>query len=593
MNHLLAGAGIADHFMLINFLKRLFHSRGAALDAGYYLDLAETELAAKRSAAAATHYEQAWARLGKHDSRRAHTALRMARSLKFDDELDAAEIWFQRVLDIEPGNTDALELLAFLHYNQSRPALAQLAMQRRIAAKPAPGLELRKALMGLPAICDSVDEIGEVRARYDLALDDLLDAKPAPMIDPVVEVGLTPFYLAYYGIEDRALMKKLAGVIRKNYSGAAVIPDFRGRFRRRKRRVAFVSTNFNTHSIGRTTIGWIRDLPRDDFEVWVFSIAPRAADPLAEDIRRAADVYVVLSTNMDSIRAEIAAGEPDFLIFADLGMHPLTYYLAFWRLAPVQLLAWGHPVSMGIDSVDHFISADMLEPPGGEQQYSENLLRLSRYFMPRYTRPSQTPEPIDRESLGLPRNANLYGCPQTMFKLHPDFDEVFASILDRDPAARIVLIEARKPWANKFLRRIERRIGAQTDRLLMLPQRPAPEFHKLLSCMDVLLDPFYFGGNNSSAEGLALGVPVITLPAPQLRGRFTLGHYREMEFDGCIAKSAEQFIEITLSLGTDAEARRAASERILASCGRLFDRPDAGVALGEALQALCPQAGNG
>ena len=499
---------------------------------------------------------------------------------------------FLQAMTIEPGHRGALRAQADLLYNESNsPAATRVATKCITSSRDTAG-RLRRALM-LPIIPDSIEEITEARVRFEEDLDLLLADKSDPLPNPESSVGMTAFYLAYYGIEDRALMKKLAGVIRKNYSGAAVIPDFRGRFRRRKRRVAFVSTNFNTHSIGRTTIGWIRDLPRDDFEVWVFSIAPRAADPLAEDIRRAADVYVVLSTNMDSIRAEIAAGEPDFLIFADLGMHPLTYYLAFWRLAPVQLLAWGHPVSMGIDSVDHFISADMLEPPGGEQQYSENLLRLSRYFMPRYTRPSQTPEPIDRESLGLPRNANLYGCPQTMFKLHPDFDEVFASILDRDPAARIVLIEARKPWANKFLRRIERRIGAQTDRFLMLPQRPTPEFHKLLSCMDVLLDPFYFGGNNSSAEGLALGVPVITLPAPQLRGRFTLGHYLEMEFDGCIAKSAEQFIEITLSLGTDAEARRAASERILASCGRLFDRPDAGVALGEALQALCPQAGNG
>lgn len=505
---------------------------------------------------------------------------------------DEAQQAFLQALTIEPGHAGALRAQADLLYNQADTHAATRVASQCITSSRDTSARLRRALM-LPIIPDSIEEIVTARARFGEELDLLLAENSDPLPNPEASVGMTAFYLAYYGMEDRALMEKLARVIRKCYSGAAAIPDFRGRFRRRKRRVAFVSTNFNTHSIGRTTIGWIRDLSRDDFEVWVFSIAPHPGDTLAGDIGRAADVYVVLSTNMQSIRAQIAAGEPDFLIFADLGMHPLTYYLAFWRLAPVQLVAWGHPVSMGIDSVDHYISSAMLEPTGSQQHYSENLLRLSRYFMPRYARPIPSPEIISRESLGLPLHANLYGCPQTMFKLHPDFDLVFASILERDPAARIVLVEARKSWTKKLLRRLERRIGAQAERILVLPQRPTPQFLKMMSCMDVLLDPFYFGGNNSSAEGLSLGIPVVTLPGPQLRGRFTLGHYLEMGFNGCIANSASEFTELALSLGTDAEARRAVSERILQSCERLFDRPDAGAALGEALQTLSPPAGNG
>ncbi len=38
----------------------------------------------------------------------------------------------------------------------------------------------------------------------------------------------------------------------------------------------------------------------------------------------------------------------DILFYPDLGMTPLTYFLAFARLAPVQCVSWGHPVTTGI-----------------------------------------------------------------------------------------------------------------------------------------------------------------------------------------------------------------------------------------------------
>jgi predicted O-linked N-acetylglucosamine transferase (SPINDLY family) len=76
---------------------------------------------------------------------------------------------------------------------------------------------------------------------------------------------------------------------------------------------------------------------------------------------------------------------------------------------------------------------------------------------------------------------------------------------------------------------------------------------------------------------------VVTLPGSQLPGRFTLGLYQEIDLDSCIARSADEYVEIALRLGRDAEYRRSVSERISARCARLFDRPDAGLALGEEL----------
>ena len=83
---------------------------------------------------------------------------------------------------------------------------------------------------------------------------------------------------------------------------------------------------------------------------------------------------------------------------------------------------------------------------------------------------------------------------------------------------------------------------------------------------------------------------VVTRPGSQLPGRLTLGLYREIALDCCIARSADEYVEIALRLGRDAEYRKSVSEQISARCARLFDRPDAGLALGEELLRIAAAA---
>ena len=42
-------------------------------------------------------------------------------------------------------------------------------------------------------------------------------------------------------------------------------------------------------------------------------------------------------------------------------MSPTTYFLAFSRLAPVQIASWGHTETTGIDTIDYFLSTTLFE----------------------------------------------------------------------------------------------------------------------------------------------------------------------------------------------------------------------------------------
>ena len=70
---------------------------------------------------------------------------------------------------------------------------------------------------------------------------------------------------------------------------------------------------------------------------------------------------------LPSFRAAIETvteGGLDIIVFADLLSEPLTYFAAFGRLARVQCVFWGNPVTSGQPTVDYFISGVRLEPRG-------------------------------------------------------------------------------------------------------------------------------------------------------------------------------------------------------------------------------------
>ena len=56
---------------------------------------------------------------------------------------------------------------------------------------------------------------------------------------------------------------------------------------------------------------------------------------------------------------------------------------------------------------------------------------------------------------------------------------------------------------------------------MFIPGVPQSEFPGLLLMADVLLDPLYFGGGNTTYEAIAIGVPIVTWPGPFMQGRVT------------------------------------------------------------------------
>jgi len=185
-------------------------------------------------------------------------------------------------------------------------------------------------------------------------------------------------------------------------------------------------------------IGTIRNLSRERFEVVVAS-AQRPNDSFAEQFVKAADEYVVLDGKLRSASEQLQALELDVLFFTDVEMDPMTFSLAFTRSALIQCVTWGHPVTTGGRFMDYFISSELLEVSDAQDHYTEKLVKLPDlavfYTPPKLTRPLP-----NRKDFGFTADQNLYGCLQTLFKFHPEFDEIIAGILQQDRKGHLLLI---------------------------------------------------------------------------------------------------------------------------------------------------------
>ena len=121
-------------------------------------------------------------------------------------------------------------------------------------------------------------------------------------------------------------------------------------------RRAFCRHSFTATPSASSTWGSSANLSRAHFAVTLLRF-PGPDDALAHALAQSADRVVTLPRNLDLARRQIADQELDVLYYADIGMDPLTYFLAFARLAPVQCVTWGHPVTTGIPTIDYFLSS--------------------------------------------------------------------------------------------------------------------------------------------------------------------------------------------------------------------------------------------
>lgn len=478
------------------------------------------------------------------------------RTLQLDKALEA----FKKSQMYDPTQNTSLCSLSLLQKRLGLIEESRKSYQKLFERDPSYGTVIEMAL-ALPFFYQSAHEMEAHRTNYTQQLLQLLET-PMSIFEPmdVIRTSVN-FQLAYHGKNDRDIQAGLGHL----FSKALDVDPFVPHKPHPKIRVGFVSKFMDDkHTIGKLNNELIRLLPRDIFDVHIFHVMfdyhPKRHGGIHQLSNGDKGMYIPIENTQLASRI-IRRTELDVMFYTDIGMDPMTYFLAYHRLAPVQCVTWGHPVTTGIPTMDYFISSHAIEPAqAAEEHYTESLVLLDS--MPTvYKRPPipTIPEGFDsytKEEFGLSEQDNVYACPQSCFKFHPEFDAMLAQILERDPKGKLILIrDYSEHGQNQLMKRLEKTFGALMDRVVVLPRMTRDQFLRLMAISDVLLDPIHFGGGNTTYEGLAMGTPIITLPGEFMRGRVTYGCYQQMGSDAvksaCIAEDAEDYVTKAVELVTN------------------------------------------
>ncbi len=486
---------------------------------------------------------------------------------------------FQSALLHTPNHPDACFNLATALQTQGRLEEASHYYHQASAAGFGAVARILCDLMLAP-IMGPWEEVRASRAKFESNLDRLL-AESVSIEDPVKDGCLTNFYAANHGFNDKDIQQKIAHFYEK--ASPSLLYSARHcdqpRSTGKSIRIGFYSKHIYMHSVSICFNKVVEHLSQQDgFEVMLISNHDASHAAVSRLYSNFKGEHVQVPYQLEAARNKIALLELDIFVYLDIGMEPLSYFLAFSRLAPIQCVLPGHPVTTGIKNVDYYLSYDLAESPDAQDHYSEKLLRLpiGAFYFERPTLPLTFKT---KQDFGLPNNRRIYLCPMKLQKIHPDFDEAMTRILELDPEGLIVLFEDHQhtAWKELLEQRFNKTVPTTVrDRIWFLPWiNDREDFLSINQLSDVVLDPFHFGIGSTAISVFSVGTPIVTKPSQYLRGRIGLFYSKLLDTMECVENSTEDYARKAVAIATDGVLRQKIKSKLLSNSGNVFENQQA------------------
>jgi predicted O-linked N-acetylglucosamine transferase (SPINDLY family) len=411
------------------------------------------------------------------------------------------------------------------------------------------------------------DEFLEKRKKIKENLEYLLlKTLPICTLENISGIPVSNFFLSYQGLPSIDIFKLKSQLVRK------ICPELSFKidtsFINKKVNVCFHS-NFlsRKHSVFKDRHLVIKGLAdSDEFNVYFTTF-----DDLT-DVKYSFGKakHIKLDTKLEEIKKKLIELKLDILVYCEIGMDPRAYFMAHLKLAKIQINTWGHSDSSGIDTIDYFISSKLYELPLKEAQthYTEQLI-LQNSLCTAYLNPLSGYNIStfkDRYHYGFTDEVVIFFCAQSLFKFNPLFDNYLINILQANKNFILCIsnneskAEVIKRFNNKFI----------TSQIHTFPMMQHSEYMNLINISDVILDPYPFGGCNSSLEAFSLNKVVVTHASKMINGRFTCGFYKKMGLDNIVTYSMTEYTKLAIKLGNDIKYRKKIENKIKAAQEFLF-----------------------
>jgi protein O-GlcNAc transferase len=495
--------------------------------------------------------------------------------LRQQGDLEAALVPLGQALELQPDFADAAYTLAILLRDCGREEEAAELFYQLWQADPADlAAALGWCVSQLPLLYASADQVSVARERYRQALQQVkgrwehLPRDPETLERAAAGIGsVQPFFLPYQGQNDRDLQQLYGSLVRDVMAARYPQPSVLWQRHPGRVRVGIVSGLFRDHSVWKIlTRGWVEALDRAQVALYGFHTSV-IQDEVTCSLPPRFEHFVAGSRSIEEWQAAIREAQLDVLLYPEVGIDPVCAQLAALRLAPVQAMAWGHPQTSGLPTIDVFLSSELMEPPDGAGHYTEQLLPLpgiGTYYIPLEVDPA----PVDWQAWGVDPDRVLYLCAQSLFKYLPQYDEVFPRIAREVGKCQFLFLRGRLSQGirERFWQRLRRAFQAYDlaaeEYVVLLPELSPAEYAAYNALGDIYLDSLGWSGGNTTLEALPHGLPIVTLPGSLMRGRHTYAILQQMGILDTIAHTLDEYVQIASQLGLDPEWREQMGQQV-------------------------------
>lgn len=324
----------------------------------------------------------------------------------------------------------------------------------------------------------------------------------------------------------------------------------------RRLRIGYISPDFRKHPVGYFFEPLLVAHNKADLEIFCYANHDdkTLSDAITQRLSNAAEHWRFVKHLGDHELAQlIRADGIDILV--DLAGHTEGNRLvAFtYRPAPIQAMYLGYCASSGLESMDYWITDEVLHPPDTSEIATEQLYRLPRCCFS-YQPPAEAPPVSARPNIG---GEVVFGSFNHLSKLRPEVIDTWSQLLTRLPRSRLLLMdkylvdsEVRQLLLQQFSNH-----GVASDQLILRAREPYEQYLSTYAEVDIVLDAFPRTGGTTTAEALWMGVPVVTLAGQRYVERISASKLTATGLHRLITYNRAEYVDTALALAHDSALR--------------------------------------
>ncbi|MGA2219459.1 MAG: tetratricopeptide repeat protein [Terracidiphilus sp.] len=319
-----------------------------------------------------------------------------------------------------------------------------------------------------------------------------------------------------------------------------------------KLKIGYASSFFSSDNWMKPVWGLINRHNRLEFEVYLFSDAPRSAI-VHGYIAHEADHFFD-TTRLSNRELAQLIRDQGIHVLVDLNGYSNINRLPMFmhRPAPVIVGWFNMYATTGMSCFDFLIGDASVIPPEEETFYSEKIGKVTHSYL---TFSVDYPVPPVAELPCIRNSVFTFGCLGSQYKITGEVVQAWRRILTKAPGSRLLLKNKRLKTsaAREFMASQFSMFGLNPERVFFEGPEDHFGFLKAYDRIDAALDTFPYNGGTTTTEALWQGVPVIAFAGDRWASRTSASILREGGLAEFVAGDLDGYVSLAANLANSPE----------------------------------------